>query len=283
MRAAVVGAVVVLALFAAERWAASPATDTSARARPAPVGPAGPAVVARPAVAPAAPAAVVVYSRPVAGAVVRPFVPPPTPYAAGHRGVDLSAAAGEVVRAAAAGIVRFAGPVAARGVLVIGHADGITTEYEPVRPLVRTGAAVRRGQPVAVVSGRHAGCLGRCVHWGARRGEVYLDPLALLRPLGPVVLLPWPATGFRRADARAGNCAGAARPRRACRSASSTGWRGPAPPGRCAGRHRPRAGASPRCAAIRGGRCRVRQVRPPPAGARSSGSSGGRRARPAHP
>ena len=30
-----------------------------------------------------------------------------------------------------------------------------------------------------------------CLHWGARRGDTYLDPLSLLRPLGPVRLLPW--------------------------------------------------------------------------------------------
>jgi hypothetical protein len=30
-----------------------------------------------------------------------------------------------------------------------------------------------------------------CAAWGARRGDIYLDPLELLRPLGPVRLLPW--------------------------------------------------------------------------------------------
>jgi murein DD-endopeptidase MepM/ murein hydrolase activator NlpD len=132
---------------------------------------------------------------PVPGAVVRPFEPPPSPYAAGHRGVDLAAPAGSAVHAAADGVVRFAGPVAGRGVLVIAHADGITTEYEPVRPLVRAGARVAGGQVVARVAGRHAGCAASCLHWGARRGGAYLDPMSLLRPLGPVVLLPWPRGG----------------------------------------------------------------------------------------
>lgn len=35
--------------------------------------------------------------------VARPFDPPPTPYAAGHRGVDLLAVPGAAVRAAAGG------------------------------------------------------------------------------------------------------------------------------------------------------------------------------------
>ena len=37
----------------------------------------------------------------------------------------------------------------------------------------------------------HAGCTAEaCLHWGLRRGEVYLDPLSLLRP-PRVRLLPW--------------------------------------------------------------------------------------------
>jgi murein DD-endopeptidase MepM/ murein hydrolase activator NlpD len=140
---------------------------------------------------------VVAYSAPVRGGVqvVRPFRPPPTPYAAGHRGVDLRVAADDAVVAAADGVVRFAGPVAGRGVVVVAHADGISTEYEPVRPSVIAGQPVRRGQLLARLSGRHAGCAQRCLHWGARRGAQYLDPMTLLQPLGPAVLLPWPRDG----------------------------------------------------------------------------------------
>ena len=57
-----------------------------------------------------------------------------TPYAAGHRGVDLAATSSQPVLAARGGRVQFAGPVAGRGVVVIAHADGIRTEYEPVCP-----------------------------------------------------------------------------------------------------------------------------------------------------
>lgn len=142
-----------------------------------------------------APPAVVVYSAPVGGRVLRGFDPPATPYGPGHRGVDLAAAAGRPIRAAAGGTVTFAGPVAGRGVVVLVHPDGITTEYEPVRPLVVRGTRVRRGDVIAVVAGRHVGCADACLHWGARRGAAYLDPLSLLRPLGPVVLLPWPRDG----------------------------------------------------------------------------------------
>ena len=136
------------------------------------------------------------YLAPLPGPlhVLRGFDPPATPYGPGHLGVDLRAAPAQVVRAAGAGVVRFAGPVAGRGVVVIAHRDGISTEYEPLRPAVRAGTPVRAGQPIGVLRGRHVGC-SRCLHWGARRGQAYINPLDLLRPLGPVVLLPWPRDG----------------------------------------------------------------------------------------
>jgi murein DD-endopeptidase MepM/ murein hydrolase activator NlpD len=135
----------------------------------------------------------VVYTAPVRPVrVARGFEPPPGPYAAGHRGVDLAVPAGGVVRSAAAGTVSFAGAVAGRGVVVVRHADGISTEYEPVRARVAAGATVGSGQVLGRVAGSHGTCPpDRCLHWGARRDGVYLDPLALLRPLGPVRLLPW--------------------------------------------------------------------------------------------
>jgi murein DD-endopeptidase MepM/ murein hydrolase activator NlpD len=134
------------------------------------------------------------YSAPVTGPlhVVRPFDPPATRYGAGHLGVDLRVPADDQIRAAGTGVVQFAGAVAGRGVVVIEHADGVRTEYEPVRPLVRVGAAVVRGEPIGVLAGMHRGCAGVCLHWGARRGGAYFDPLSLLRRLGLVRLLPWP-------------------------------------------------------------------------------------------
>ena len=137
---------------------------------------------------------IVVYRLPLAAPVrvLRPFRPPATPYGPGHLGVDLGATDGEPVRAAADGTVSFAGSVAGRGVVVLRHADGIRTEYEPVRPLVAAGGEVRAGQVVGRVAGRHPGCPGRCLQWGARRGSTYLDPFLLLQVLAPVRLLPWP-------------------------------------------------------------------------------------------
>ncbi len=124
--------------------------------------------------------------------VLRGFELPPTPYAAGHRGVDLGAGEHATVLAAGAGVVTFAGLVAGRGVVVIAHPDGVSTEYEPVASIVHAGQIVARGDPIASVSGEHAGCPpDACLHWGARRDGDYFDPMTLLHPLGRVHLVAW--------------------------------------------------------------------------------------------
>jgi murein DD-endopeptidase MepM/ murein hydrolase activator NlpD len=122
--------------------------------------------------------------------VTRPFTPAPSPYGPGHRGADLAGAPGDAVRAAGDGVVAFAGMVAGRPVVSVDHAGGLRTTYEPVTPSVAAGQEVRRGEALGTLAGGHAGCpVAACVHWGLRRGEVYLDPLSLLRPPG-VRLLP---------------------------------------------------------------------------------------------
>lgn len=123
--------------------------------------------------------------------VLRPFTPPASRYGPGHLGVDLQATQGATVRTAAPGVVTFAGPVAGRGLVVVLHADGLRTEYEPLQPAVGRGDHLGAASVLGIVRGRHPGCSGGCLHWGARRGDHYLDPLRLLAPLGPVRLLPW--------------------------------------------------------------------------------------------
>ena len=131
-----------------------------------------------------------VWLKPVAGAPVSAaFDPPPQRWLAGHRGVDLLAAAGTVVTSAGSGRVRFVGDVAGRGVVVIEHGDIVTT-YEPLSPQVAVGDVVTAGTPIGLISaGGH--CSNRCVHWGAKRAEEYLDPLLLLQGYTPVLKVPW--------------------------------------------------------------------------------------------
>jgi murein DD-endopeptidase MepM/ murein hydrolase activator NlpD len=178
--------------------AGQPAERAAPTERAAPIEPAGPTEPAEPAgpggtVGSVGPVAVS-YRPPVAGTlkVLRGFDPPAAPFGPGHLGVDLALAQGAPVLAAAAGTVTFAGQVAGRGVVVVQHSDGIRTEYEPVVPSVRRGAVVAGGTVIGNLSGAHRGCPSTgCLHWGARRGGSYLDPLSLLAPLGPVRLLPW--------------------------------------------------------------------------------------------
>jgi murein DD-endopeptidase MepM/ murein hydrolase activator NlpD len=133
------------------------------------------------------------------GTVARRFEPPAHRYGPGHRGVDLEAAAHTPVRSAGAGVVAFAGMVAGRPVVSVEHPGGLRTTYEPVVPLVTAGqrVAARRviGRLAAV--GWHCPPTA-CLHWGARRGAAYVDPLRLLGA-GPVRLLPvrTPARGPR--------------------------------------------------------------------------------------
>lgn len=124
-----------------------------------------------------------VFEPPVAGPPIRDFDPPEQRWLAGHRGVDLRALPGEVVHAAGAGVVAFAGVVVDRPLLSIDHPVGIRTTYEPVTPMVGAGEEVERGQPIGVVhdSGWH--CAEPCLHWGARIGsDHYIDPMRLLTP-----------------------------------------------------------------------------------------------------
>jgi murein DD-endopeptidase MepM/ murein hydrolase activator NlpD len=122
--------------------------------------------------------------------VMRGFAPPAQPWLPGNRGVDLRGRSGQVVRAAGRGVVHFAGRVGGVGVVSILHGDGLLTTYEPVRPLVRRGDRVWRGQPIGRLlrTGSHCGLLP-CLHWGLRRGTAYLDPLSLVGA-GRVRLLP---------------------------------------------------------------------------------------------
>ncbi|WBP86801.1 murein hydrolase activator EnvC family protein [Kitasatospora cathayae] len=138
------------------------------------------------------------------GEVLGRFEPPAKPWAAGHRGVDLAAAPGEEVRAAAAGMIAFSGLVAGRPVVTVAHPGSGTpplrTTYLPVTGTLPVGTAVAAGQVIGRLApdGRHCGTR-TCLHWGLLRGGRYLDPLALLGA-GRARLLPLGGTGHGDAD-----------------------------------------------------------------------------------
>lgn len=115
------------------------------------------------------------------------YTAPLTPYTAGHRGIDVVAKEGVNVYAPADGIVHFAGFIVDRGVLSIDHGKLLST-FEPIIALVQEGDVVKQGSLIGTVaSSNHC----QCLHLGAREGENYLSPLALLASIEPAVLLPW--------------------------------------------------------------------------------------------
>ncbi|MGI8686418.1 MAG: peptidoglycan DD-metalloendopeptidase family protein [Acidimicrobiales bacterium] len=122
------------------------------------------------------------YRPPVAAPIVDSFRPPATPYGPGNVGIDYTTAPGTPVAAAAAGQVVFAGRVGAELHVVVLHADGIRTSSSFL-----ASVAVRRGQQVA--AGQTLGTTGLSLHFGARAGDAYLDPLVLFGAgTGPVVV-----------------------------------------------------------------------------------------------
>lgn len=128
----------------------------------------------------APPGAPGVWVRPVAGAVARPFLAPRAKYGPGHRGVDFVAPTGTAVHAAREGTVTFAGDVAGSLHVVIDHADGLRTSYSFLaRVDVRVGQRVVRGQILGGAGGIGPDHDVGVVHFGARAGDQYFDPMLL--------------------------------------------------------------------------------------------------------
>lgn len=125
------------------------------------------------------------YSPPVDAPVIDEFRPPPDRFSAGNRGIDYAVAPGAPVHAAADGVVTFAGQVGGAIHAVVLHEGGIRTSYSYL-----ASAAVWRGQRIR--QGDVVGTAGvDPLHFGARVGEEYFDPLSLFTPSRPRVrLLP---------------------------------------------------------------------------------------------
>lgn len=123
--------------------------------------------------------------------VARAFEQPPQPWAAGHRGVDLTGAAAQPVLAAGPGRVTFSGVIAGRGVVTVEHANGWRTTYEPLETRVGQGAQVERGDRIGTLTAASSHCSpAACLHWGlVVAPDDYRDPLTLLQ-IQRVVLLP---------------------------------------------------------------------------------------------
>jgi hypothetical protein len=141
------------------------------------------------------------WTWPASGDVLQPFVfDQSSPYAAGqHRGIDVGAAAGEAVRAPAAGSVTFAGVVPGSGESVtIATADGLAITLTHLGSIsASAGATLAEGATVGTVgpSGEPE-VAGPYVHLGIRTAadpQGYIDPLAYLPVRANAAPSPAPA------------------------------------------------------------------------------------------
>ena len=142
---------------------------------------------------------------PVEGEITRSFQAPAFAYGPGHRGVDFGAAPGTPVRAAADGVVAFAGPVAGSLHVVVAHAGGLRTTYAFLAGIaVREGDRVARAQVVGAAGGTGPEHDQDGLHFGLRLGDRYLDPrqlfavcdltqLVRLVPVDELPAEPWDA------------------------------------------------------------------------------------------
>jgi len=92
--------------------------------------------------------------------------------------------------AAQDGVVAFAGFVGGSLVISIDHADGVRTTYSWLSAVqVRKGDTVSRGQLIGQTGHGHPDVPVPHLHFGARIGTVYIDPMLLLEGSGVAELI----------------------------------------------------------------------------------------------
>jgi murein DD-endopeptidase MepM/ murein hydrolase activator NlpD len=138
---------------------------------------------------------VVFYRPPVAAPVIDGFRPPAHVGGAGNRGLEFATLPGSVVRAAAPGLVTFAGRVGRGLHVTVAHPDGVRTSYSFLR-------TVSVGEGERVTSGQALGTSGTTFHFGARIGSAYVDPAVLLGSAPRARLVPVARFGAGRAARR---------------------------------------------------------------------------------
>ncbi len=125
------------------------------------------------------------FQLPVDSAVVDHFRPPAMRWGAGNRGWEFGTSGGERVCAVGSGVVTFAGQVAGRAVVSIGHGDGLISSVTGL-----DSVGVSTGDPVA--GGEHLGTARAGLHLGFRLHGEYVDPATLLGGDLHAILVPIP-------------------------------------------------------------------------------------------
>ncbi len=121
------------------------------------------------------------YAWPVVGPVIREFEPPAGPYQPGHRGIDIAVPFGSPIQAPNDGVVSFAGWIGGALYLSIDHPDGVRTTYSWLSAVaVQKGQSVVRGDVIGSTGHGHPDVPTPHLHFGARVGSDYIDPMFLL-------------------------------------------------------------------------------------------------------
>jgi murein DD-endopeptidase MepM/ murein hydrolase activator NlpD len=123
-------------------------------------------------------------TRPVAGPVTSPFgvrTSPTTGAQEFHEGVDIGAAQGTPIRAAASGTVTFAGQMSGYGnVVIVSHDGGLQTRYAHQSAMsVTAGQTVAAGEVIGAV-GATGEATGPHLHFEVRLDGVAVDPVPYL-------------------------------------------------------------------------------------------------------
>lgn len=130
------------------------------------------------------------YQHPVSAIVIDPFRMDHGRYGPGNRGLEYNSRHGDLVSAAADGIVLVARVVVGRGVVTLLHQDGLRTAVTGLDNIdVWEGATVQRGDRIGTAAGP--------IHFSLRDGEEYLDPALFVsvdvtRKRSRAVLVPTP-------------------------------------------------------------------------------------------
>jgi murein DD-endopeptidase MepM/ murein hydrolase activator NlpD len=114
---------------------------------------------------------------PVSGPVTSGFGPR---WGSFHEGIDIGAACGTPIRAAASGTVIYAGWMSGYGnIVVIDHGGGLATAYAHQSAIYVSGGSVSQGQTIGAVgsTGHSTGCH---LHFEVRVNGTPVDPLGYL-------------------------------------------------------------------------------------------------------
>lgn len=136
-------------------------------------------------VVPAMPGTQSAFVWPAPGPVSSPFGPRKNPMGAGydfHPGLDIAAAEGAPIRAAAPGRIVQVGPDGGYGnVVVVDHGDGVTSRYAHCSQTFATvGETVAAGDEIAAV-GSTGHSTGPHLHFEVRVDDKPVDPLPFFK------------------------------------------------------------------------------------------------------